>query len=130
MLYDKRKTVSVIIILHAVIWTPSLLDLATRKEFSVNINKELSEYKQREKKKVKSHALISWDASLSVIFRIGPVRITGFFSHFVYKGATKGNFEKAQKFNEFIKLSSQKCSLPNSFKLYSKAYIQSKLTQK
>ena len=34
----------------------------------------------------------------------GPVRITGFVSHFVYKGTTKGNFEKPQKFNEFSKL--------------------------
>ena len=40
----------------------------------------------------------------SVIFRNGPVRITGFVSHFVYKGTTKGNFEKPQKFNEFSKL--------------------------
>ena len=30
----------------------------------------------------------------SVIVLIGPVRITGFVSHFVYKGTTKGNFEK------------------------------------
>ena len=41
----------------------------------------------------------------SVSFRIAPVRITGFVSHFVYKGTTKGNFKKPQKFNEFNKLS-------------------------
>ena len=29
----------------------------------------------------------------SVIFRIAPVRITGFVSHFVYKKRTKGNFQ-------------------------------------
>ena len=43
----------------------------------------------------------------SVTFRIGPVRITGFASHFVYKGTTKGNFGKPQKFYEFSKLSTK-----------------------
>ena len=43
----------------------------------------------------------------SVICRIGPVWITGFVSHFVYKGTTKGNFEKLQKFNEFSKLNTK-----------------------
>ena len=42
---------------------------------------------------------------LSVSFRIGPVRITGFVSHFGYKGTTKENFEKPQKFNSFSKIS-------------------------
>ena len=45
----------------------------------------------------------------SVIIRIGPVRITGFVSHFVYKGTAKGNFEKPQKFNKFSKLSTKSC---------------------
>ena len=45
----------------------------------------------------------------SVIFRIGPVRITGFVSHFGYKGTTKGNFEKLQTFNEFSRLSTKSC---------------------
>ena len=45
----------------------------------------------------------------SVSFRIGQVRITGFVSHFVYEGTTKGNFEKPQKFNEFSKLSTKSC---------------------
>ena len=35
------------------------------------------------------------------IFRIEPVRITGFISHF---GTTKENSEEHQKFNEFSKL--------------------------
>ena len=46
----------------------------------------------------------------SVIIRIGPVRITGFVSHFVYKGTAKGNFEKPQKFNKFSKLSTKSCT--------------------
>ena len=46
----------------------------------------------------------------SVIIRIGPVRITGFVSHFVYKRTTKGNFEKPQKFNQFSKLSTKICT--------------------
>ena len=33
----------------------------------------------------------------SVIFRIGPVRITGFACHFVYKGTAKRNFESRKK---------------------------------
>ena len=41
----------------------------------------------------------------SVIFRIEPIQITGFFSHFVYKGTTKLNFGKPQ----FIKLSTKSC---------------------
>ena len=45
----------------------------------------------------------------SVIFRIGSVQITGFVSHFVYEGTTKGNFEKPQKFDEFSKLSTKSC---------------------
>ena len=45
----------------------------------------------------------------SVIFRTGPVRITGFVSHFVYKGTTKRNFKKPRKFNEFSKLSTKSC---------------------
>ena len=45
----------------------------------------------------------------SVSFRIGPVRIMGFVSHFVNKRTTKGNFEKRQKFNEFNKLSTKSC---------------------
>ena len=36
----------------------------------------------------------------SVIVLIGRVRITGVVSHFVYKGTTKGNFEKQQIFNK------------------------------
>ena len=47
----------------------------------------------------------------SVFFRNGPVPITGFVSHFVYKGTTIGNFEKPQKFNEFSKLSAKSCEL-------------------
>ena len=39
--------------------------------------------------------------------RIGPVRITGFVSHFVHERTTKRNFEK--KFNEFSKLSTKSC---------------------
>ena len=45
----------------------------------------------------------------SVFFRNGPVPITGFVSHFVYKGTTIGNFEKPQKFNEFSKLRIKSC---------------------
>ena len=37
-----------------------------------------------------------------VVFCIRPVR-------FVYKGMMKGNFEKPQKFDEFIKLSTKSC---------------------
>ena len=45
----------------------------------------------------------------SVILRIRPVWITGFVSHFVHKGTTKGNCEKLQKFNEFSKLNTKSC---------------------
>ena len=46
----------------------------------------------------------------SVIFRIGPVRITRFIRRFVWKKATtKGNLEKPQKFNKFSKLSTKSC---------------------
>ena len=45
----------------------------------------------------------------SVSFSIGPVRITGFVSRFVYKRTAKGNFEKPQKLNEFSKLSTKSC---------------------
>ena len=46
----------------------------------------------------------------SVIYRIEPVRITGFVTHFVYKGTTKRNFEKLQRFNEFSRLSTKSCT--------------------
>ena len=45
----------------------------------------------------------------SVIFRIRPVRIAVFVSHFVYEATTKGNIEKPHKFNEFSKLSTKSC---------------------
>ena len=45
----------------------------------------------------------------SVSFRIGPLRITGFVSRFVYKRTRKGNYEKPQKLNEFSKLSTRSC---------------------
>ena len=42
----------------------------------------------------------------SVIFCIGPDRITDFVSHFVYKGIL---FEKPKQFNGFSKLSTKSC---------------------
>ena len=35
-------------------------------------------------------------------FRIGPVRITGFVSHFVYKRTANGNVEKPQKIMNLV----------------------------
>ena len=80
------------------------------------VNKKCYYMAQATSREIACYDWLSRVTCRSVIFRIGPVRITGFVSHFVYKGTTKETLketketEKPRTFNEFSKLSTKSSS--------------------